>query len=194
MLMFSDKSGDSVIIEGDEFVRKEGSFQVVTNFYQSRQENDRAMCPRFDSAVGMLEAGEGGLARPLPTGAGRDRAGGGRADAVLERLRPEEGARLPLPLPQLRGGGRVRSREGAEEGRARPRDRGSLPGDLRVPRVPRRSASATRPRRSPGAAASRSIRRSSTSTSAATRSRSPGSRRSSSPSVATGAAPRLGEG
>ena len=55
MLMFCDKSGDSVIIEGDEFVRKEGSFQVVTNFYQSRQENDRAMCPRFDLAVGILE-------------------------------------------------------------------------------------------------------------------------------------------
>ena len=55
MLMFCDRSGDSVIIEGDEFVRKKGSFQVVTNFYQSRQENDRAMCPRFDSAVGKLE-------------------------------------------------------------------------------------------------------------------------------------------
>ncbi len=55
MLMFSDKSGDSVIIEGDEFLRKKGSFQVVTNFYQSRQENDRTMCPRFDLAVGMLE-------------------------------------------------------------------------------------------------------------------------------------------
>jgi hypothetical protein len=58
MLMFSDKSGDSVIVEGDELVRKDGSFQVVTNFYQSRQENDRAMCPRFDSAMGMLEASE----------------------------------------------------------------------------------------------------------------------------------------
>jgi hypothetical protein len=56
MLMYSDKSGDSVIIEGDEFLRKEGSFQVVTNFYQSRQENDRARCPRFNVAVGKLEA------------------------------------------------------------------------------------------------------------------------------------------
>lgn len=55
MLMFADKSKDSVIIEGDEFVRKQGSFQVVTNFYQSRHINDRAMCPRFDSAVGKLE-------------------------------------------------------------------------------------------------------------------------------------------
>ncbi len=58
MLMFSDKSGDSVIVEGDEFVRKEGSFQVVTNFYPSRQKNEREMCPRFDSAVGMLENAE----------------------------------------------------------------------------------------------------------------------------------------
>jgi hypothetical protein len=56
MLMYSDKSGDSVIIEGDEFLRKEGSFQVVTNFYQSRQENDHARCPRFNVAVGKLEA------------------------------------------------------------------------------------------------------------------------------------------
>ena len=55
MLMFSDKSGDAVIVEGDELLRKEGSFQVVTNFYQSCQENDRAVCPRFDLAVGMLE-------------------------------------------------------------------------------------------------------------------------------------------
>ena len=29
MLMFADRSGDSVIIEGDEFLRKEGRFQVV---------------------------------------------------------------------------------------------------------------------------------------------------------------------
>lgn len=56
MLMFCDRTGDSVIVEGDELLRKEGSFQVVTNFYQSRQENDRAMCPRFDAAVGKLEA------------------------------------------------------------------------------------------------------------------------------------------
>ncbi len=55
MLMFADSSGDSVIIEGDDFVRKEGTFQVVTNFYQSRQEDDRAMCPRFDAAVGIFE-------------------------------------------------------------------------------------------------------------------------------------------
>lgn len=56
MLMFADQTGDSVIIEGDEFVRKEGSFQVVTNFYQSRQENDRAMCPRYARAAEILEA------------------------------------------------------------------------------------------------------------------------------------------
>jgi penicillin V acylase-like amidase (Ntn superfamily) len=55
MLMYCDKSGDSVIVEGDEFVRKEGSFQVVTNFYQSRQAGDRGICPRFDAAVERLE-------------------------------------------------------------------------------------------------------------------------------------------
>lgn len=34
-----DKNGDSVIIEGDEIIKKKGSFQVVTNFYQSRTQS-----------------------------------------------------------------------------------------------------------------------------------------------------------
>lgn len=55
MLMFADKSGDSVIIEGDEIVRKKGDFQVVTNFYPSQQENDLAMCGRFARATEILE-------------------------------------------------------------------------------------------------------------------------------------------
>ncbi len=63
MLMFADRSGDSVIVEGDEFLRKEGPFQVVTNFYQSRQEDDRGLCPRFDAAQEILgEAEEASLA------------------------------------------------------------------------------------------------------------------------------------
>ena len=36
MLMFGDATGDAVIIEGDDVVRRQGRFQVVTNFYQSQ--------------------------------------------------------------------------------------------------------------------------------------------------------------
>jgi len=58
MLFFADANGDSVIIEGDEFLRKEGEFQAVTNFYQSEQDDDLAQCPRYAAAVGILEARE----------------------------------------------------------------------------------------------------------------------------------------
>jgi hypothetical protein len=58
MLMFSDKSGESVIVEGDKFLRKQGEYQVVTNFYQSRQGDDLGMCPRFDAASKVLEQRE----------------------------------------------------------------------------------------------------------------------------------------
>jgi hypothetical protein len=55
MLMFGDRHGDSVIIEGDEFLRKEGKFQVVTNFYQSRTAPGGVSCDRFKIATTMLE-------------------------------------------------------------------------------------------------------------------------------------------
>lgn len=54
MLFFADASGDSVIIEGDVFLRKNSDFQVVTNFYQSAHEDDLAECPRYASAFRML--------------------------------------------------------------------------------------------------------------------------------------------
>ncbi|MDF1839636.1 MAG: carcinine hydrolase/isopenicillin-N N-acyltransferase family protein, partial [Planctomycetota bacterium] len=56
MLMFADASGDSVIIEGDRFIRKSGEYQVITNFYQSEQEDDAGQCPRFDAATRVLKA------------------------------------------------------------------------------------------------------------------------------------------
>jgi hypothetical protein len=56
MLFFADASGDAVIVEGDVFLRKQGEFQVVTNFYQSRQADDLAQCPRFASATRLLQA------------------------------------------------------------------------------------------------------------------------------------------
>jgi len=61
MLMFADAAGDSVIIEGDEFIRKSGAFQVVTNFYQSDDAEGKnaygegKACARFEIANDMLE-------------------------------------------------------------------------------------------------------------------------------------------
>ncbi len=61
MLMFADATGDSVIIEGDEVIRKTGAFQVVTNFYQSEDpEGNNAYgegkaCSRFKIAKDMLK-------------------------------------------------------------------------------------------------------------------------------------------
>lgn len=56
MLMFADANGDSVIIEGDQFIRKSGDYQVITNFYQSEQADDAGQCPRFDAATRALKA------------------------------------------------------------------------------------------------------------------------------------------
>lgn len=56
MLMFADATGDSVIIEGDRFIRKSGDYQLITNFYQSEQEEDSGQCPRFDAANRVLKA------------------------------------------------------------------------------------------------------------------------------------------
>ena len=50
-----DKYGDSVIIEGDDIIYREGDFQVVTNFLQSHPELGGYPCNRYDTAVSMLE-------------------------------------------------------------------------------------------------------------------------------------------
>jgi penicillin V acylase-like amidase (Ntn superfamily) len=54
-LMFGDAQGDSVIIEGDAIVRKQGRFQVVTNFRQSLTPAGQETCERYKTAVRMLE-------------------------------------------------------------------------------------------------------------------------------------------
>jgi len=54
MFMFGDSHGDSVIIEGDEFLRKQGRFQVVTNFYQSRTNPEDVSCRRFKIATRLF--------------------------------------------------------------------------------------------------------------------------------------------
>jgi hypothetical protein len=50
-----DASGNSVIIEGDEIIPKQGSFQVVTNFLQSDPAHGWYPCWRYETAVRMLE-------------------------------------------------------------------------------------------------------------------------------------------
>jgi penicillin V acylase-like amidase (Ntn superfamily) len=55
MLMFGDATGDSAIIEGDDVVRKQGRFQVVTNFYQSQTPAGQEPCERYRIAVKILE-------------------------------------------------------------------------------------------------------------------------------------------
>jgi choloylglycine hydrolase len=51
----ADKTGNSAIIEGDDIIYKNGVFQVVSNFYQSRPELGGYPCDRYDTAVSMLE-------------------------------------------------------------------------------------------------------------------------------------------
>jgi hypothetical protein len=62
-----DKTGDAAIIEGDHIVRKSGSYQVVTNFYQSKVKENRRPCEwykpscvQYKTAESMLT--EGGTA------------------------------------------------------------------------------------------------------------------------------------
>ena len=52
---FVDKNGNSVIIEGDDLIRKEGDYQVVTNFLQSQIDPNNIKCKRYLTAVDMLE-------------------------------------------------------------------------------------------------------------------------------------------
>jgi choloylglycine hydrolase len=50
-----DANGDAAIIEGDEIIQKQGTFQVVTNFLQSDPEHGWYPCWRYNTAVSMLE-------------------------------------------------------------------------------------------------------------------------------------------
>jgi hypothetical protein len=61
MLMFADATGDSVIIEPNQIIRKSGAFQLITNFYQSEDPTganaygEGKKCVRFEIAHKMLE-------------------------------------------------------------------------------------------------------------------------------------------
>jgi hypothetical protein len=54
---FVDRYGDSVIIEGDDIIYREGDFQVISNFYQSHPEIGGLgnAFERYYIALGMLE-------------------------------------------------------------------------------------------------------------------------------------------
>ncbi|MEQ8768420.1 MAG: hypothetical protein RL885_31235 [Planctomycetota bacterium] len=54
-IQFADATGDSVLIEGDHLLRKEGDYQITTNFYQAGLERDQFACPRFEVIDSMLE-------------------------------------------------------------------------------------------------------------------------------------------
>ncbi len=55
-LFLSDATGASAILEGDEILYKQGRYQVLTNFYQSKTTADEIGCTRFQIASEMLDA------------------------------------------------------------------------------------------------------------------------------------------
>ena len=55
-LILSDASGASAILEGDEILYKQGRYQVLTNFYQSKTTAQEIGCSRFQIATDMLQA------------------------------------------------------------------------------------------------------------------------------------------
>ena len=58
-LFFGDASGDAVIIEPVEVIRKSSAFLVSTNFYQSATPPDEITCERFKTAQAMLTEANG---------------------------------------------------------------------------------------------------------------------------------------
>lgn len=53
--IFGDKTGDSAIIEGDVIICKKGTYQVLTNFHQSKMGSGEYTCERYNIAAEMLE-------------------------------------------------------------------------------------------------------------------------------------------
>ena len=64
-LMFVDKFGDSVIIEGDRFILKNDYYQVCTNFYHTNPSLGGYPCWRYDTAVEMFEEHADSISIPL---------------------------------------------------------------------------------------------------------------------------------
>jgi len=56
-ILFVDRFGDSAIIEGDTVVRKQGDYQIATNFRQSLHEPNPYSIDRYTKAENMLKSG-----------------------------------------------------------------------------------------------------------------------------------------
>jgi choloylglycine hydrolase len=54
-VLWVDNTGESIIIEGDDIIFKQGDYQVVTNFIQTHPELGGYPCWRYNTAVNMLE-------------------------------------------------------------------------------------------------------------------------------------------
>ena len=54
-LFIADASGDAAIVEAEAVIRKQGAYQVVTNFRQSETNPAAISCPRYLTARDMLE-------------------------------------------------------------------------------------------------------------------------------------------
>ncbi|MCK4678016.1 MAG: hypothetical protein KAT48_07805, partial [Bacteroidales bacterium] len=54
--LLGDSSGHSMIVEGDNIIAMEDSYQVLTNFYQSHPELGGYPCWRFETATEMLNS------------------------------------------------------------------------------------------------------------------------------------------
>lgn len=53
--LVGDSSGNSIIVEGDNILKKTKNYQVLTNFYQSNPDLGGSPCWRFDKACEMLD-------------------------------------------------------------------------------------------------------------------------------------------
>ena len=52
--LVGDSSGNSIIVEGDNFIPIEGNYQILTNFYHSRPDLGGYPCWRYETADNML--------------------------------------------------------------------------------------------------------------------------------------------
>ncbi len=59
-MLWTDRNGDSAIVEGDVTLNGSGSYQVITNFLHSRPDLGGWPCGRYDTIVQMLD-GQGDL-------------------------------------------------------------------------------------------------------------------------------------
>jgi penicillin V acylase-like amidase (Ntn superfamily) len=55
MFFIADENGESAIIEGDKIIRKDGKYQIITNFYQSEVKDGKIPCDRYKIADAMLK-------------------------------------------------------------------------------------------------------------------------------------------